>query len=334
MRYTLKLKQVVLPALLLAIAVVGMQLSSCKKKNDSPTSTQVSLANVDFKDTTLLTKATAQTYEATNVPQGVSVAYTGNTQTALGDHPVTATFSLKSGYTWAATEQPDASGNVVKNIKLTISDYLTAPTTATDGSNAVAIKKAADIYTDVTIPATLFGFPVVSIDSGAFEKNTTVTSVKIPEGVTYVGKAFWGCTNLTKVDFPSTLVYIENEAFIQAPNPLEMKVVKLSPALTTIIMRAVEPPTIDRWWHYSNAGDAVNDFQVTLLGTVGWVAKVIDPTITDADNIPAGIKVYVKDDATLTNYTTGSSTHPGSWGWSKYWNKTNNWGKLADIGIN
>ncbi|MGL4484624.1 MAG: leucine-rich repeat domain-containing protein [Anaerovoracaceae bacterium] len=318
MRYTFKLKKVVLPALLLAIAVVGMQLSSCNKKKDSPASTQVSLSAAIFKDTTLLTKATPQTYVATNLPQGVTVTYTGNAQQAPGDYTVTATFSLNSGFTWAASEQPDASGKVVKTAKLSIADYLTSPKLDDAGAAAVAIIKAADIYANVTIPATLFGVPVVSIDSAAFANNTTITSVKVSEGVTYVGKAFWGCTNLTTVDLPKTLKFIENEAFIKAPAVGEKLAVKLPTSLTKIIIRAENPPVINNWWHYGLVG-AEDKFYITLLGTADWVATEIGAT--PVSTVP-NVSVYVPTTPIQTIYRSAWVAEGTPWGqgWNAvYW---------------
>ncbi len=70
---------------------------------------------------------------------------------------------------------------------------------------------------DLVIPSTLGGYPVVGIDSnydssdewwyhGAFEECDTVTSVVIPEGVTFIAKgAFGGCTALTSIVIPSTV---------------------------------------------------------------------------------------------------------------------------------
>lgn len=304
--YKFKLKKVVLPALLLAIAVVGMQLSSCKKKKDSPTSTQVSLANVVFKDTTLLTKATAQTYVAINVPQGVTVAYAGSIEQAPGEYTLTATFTLNGGFTWAATEMPNAAGKVEKTAKVTIADYLTAPTTATDGSNAVAIIKASDIYPNVTIPATLFGLPVVSIDSAAFENNTTITSVKVPENVTYVGKAFWGCTNLTTIDLPSSLLYIEMEAFVKTPTERGKQV---TTTLTKVIVRATTSPKIQGvWYEYS-----------TNVGEETWNAPTIFGLNWGTNGTPAlTTEIYVPD-ASANNYKNQSPPADSPiWGWNKY----------------
>lgn len=58
----------------------------------------------------------------------------------------------------------------------------------------------------LTIPSSLDGHTVKQIGSYAFEKNTTLTSVSIPETVTELEySAFKGCTSLTAVTIPSGL---------------------------------------------------------------------------------------------------------------------------------
>lgn len=52
------------------------------------------------------------------------------------------------------------------------------------------------------------------ITEGAYVEDRSLTSVVIPEGVTDIGEvAFYGCTGLKEVVFPSTLRYIREEAF-------------------------------------------------------------------------------------------------------------------------
>ena len=52
------------------------------------------------------------------------------------------------------------------------------------------------------------------ITEGAYAQDTSLTSIIIPEGVTDIGEiAFYGCTELREVSFPSTLKFIREEAF-------------------------------------------------------------------------------------------------------------------------
>lgn len=56
--------------------------------------------------------------------------------------------------------------------------------------------------TVVVIPPKINSWPVTKIGEDAFQDNTTITSVTIPDSVTEIGSnAFAGCTNLTSVNY-------------------------------------------------------------------------------------------------------------------------------------
>jgi hypothetical protein len=58
----------------------------------------------------------------------------------------------------------------------------------------------------VNIPSTLQGMPVKEIGIAAFQKNETITSVVIPQGVVAIRPyAFSGCSKLASIKLPSTL---------------------------------------------------------------------------------------------------------------------------------
>ena len=67
--------------------------------------------------------------------------------------------------------------------------------------------------TDIVIPDTLGGYPVVGIGY-AFSGRTELTSVTIPNSVRNIGyRAFFGCTGLTSVTLPDSGCDIDIEAF-------------------------------------------------------------------------------------------------------------------------
>ena len=67
---------------------------------------------------------------------------------------------------------------------------------------------------DVTIPATINGYPVTSIGSYAFYGINSLTSVTIPNSVTSIGSyAFEYCTSLTSVTIPNSVTGIAAQAF-------------------------------------------------------------------------------------------------------------------------
>lgn len=66
----------------------------------------------------------------------------------------------------------------------------------------VTITKYTDTESTVILPSTINSWPVTKIGEDAFQDNTTITSVTIPDSVTEIGaNAFAGCTNLTSVNY-------------------------------------------------------------------------------------------------------------------------------------
>ena len=56
--------------------------------------------------------------------------------------------------------------------------------------------------TEILIPTTYNGLPVVSVEASAFLDKTSITSVVLPDGITSIGEnAFNGCESLTSVTF-------------------------------------------------------------------------------------------------------------------------------------
>jgi len=72
---------------------------------------------------------------------------------------------------------------------------------------------------DITIPAELGGYKVISIGHRAFAGSPTLTSVTIPEGITTISaEAFAECGSLSSVNISSTVSYIGNRAFADCKN--------------------------------------------------------------------------------------------------------------------
>lgn len=68
--------------------------------------------------------------------------------------------------------------------------------------------------TDVVIPSEYNGKPVTGFNGWAFEANTTMESIVIPETFTSIGnRVFWRCTSLKKVTLPKNMSYIAEYAF-------------------------------------------------------------------------------------------------------------------------
>lgn len=66
----------------------------------------------------------------------------------------------------------------------------------------VTITKYTGKESTVILPSKISSWPVTKIGEDAFQDNTTITSVTIPDSVTEIGSnAFAGCTNLTSVNY-------------------------------------------------------------------------------------------------------------------------------------
>lgn len=66
----------------------------------------------------------------------------------------------------------------------------------------------------VTIPSTINFLPVISIGESAFNFNSALTSINIPDGVTCIGNsAFLYCDSLTSVKIPNSVTNIGSSAF-------------------------------------------------------------------------------------------------------------------------
>lgn len=80
----------------------------------------------------------------------------------------------------------------------------------------VTITKYTGTESTVILPSIISGWPVTKIGEAAFQDNTTITSVTIPDSVTEIGaNAFAGCTNLTSVNYEGDW----SKLTIQSGNP-------------------------------------------------------------------------------------------------------------------
>ena len=113
--------------------------------------------------------------------------------------------------------------------------------TGTDGlqysyhtDNTATVSRYTGTATEVVIPAEVTHegktYKVTAIGVAAFQGNSTLTRVTIPEGVTTIGgDAFHDCTSLTSVTIPEGVTYIRNLAFLGCTS---LKNVSLPASLT------------------------------------------------------------------------------------------------------
>ena len=88
---------------------------------------------------------------------------------------------------------------------------------AFDGAAGITGLVDKGISGDIVIPAEIDGYPVISLAPHLFE-NTAVTSVDIPDSVTYIGDGiFSGCSQLSEVKGGDGLTEVGNDAFAGTP---------------------------------------------------------------------------------------------------------------------
>ncbi|MCM1505775.1 MAG: leucine-rich repeat protein [Ruminococcus flavefaciens] len=83
-----------------------------------------------------------------------------------------------------------------------------------DSSMNAVITDCSSCEEEIKIPSSLGGYMVKSIGDKAFFGKIMLTSIDIPEGITYIGEnAFSGCLSLESIKLPETLTYLGNGCF-------------------------------------------------------------------------------------------------------------------------
>lgn len=89
--------------------------------------------------------------------------------------------------------------------------------------------------TDIIFPETYNGQAVTGIDENAFQGNTTITSIVVPDCYTWIGfRCFDGCTALESAELGDLITVIKESTFYGA----ELKRVKFGSGLTQIMSYA------------------------------------------------------------------------------------------------
>jgi len=132
----------------------------------------------------------------------------------------------------AAVSAADGSDNTLPFVPYDEQFYIY---TVTDGC-ATIIGRNGELSGDITIPATLGGYPVTEIGEYAFFNCTNITSVIVPDSIVSIGEgSFLNCTSLTNITLPDTLSSIGKLAFDGCTNLISFPI---SSGITQIGARA------------------------------------------------------------------------------------------------
>jgi hypothetical protein len=140
--------------------------------------------------------------------------------------------------------------------------------------------------TDLKIPGTLGGSPVLEIGSNAFYENKSINKATIPSSVTVIGaSAFEGCSSLRSISFGNSLVTIGDSAFEGCGS---LASVTLPETLTTIgasafsgcvtLINAIIPKSVT-----SIGENAFEDCRIVIIFSS---ADAYAKTYADANGIP------------------------------------------------
>ena len=85
--------------------------------------------------------------------------------------------------------------------------------TLTAEGDAIITDYSSDEETDLVVPDTLDGHPLVGVGEFSFD-SCSFTSITLPEGLQFIGRyAFNWCNNMTTITLPDSLQSIESSAF-------------------------------------------------------------------------------------------------------------------------
>ena len=196
----------------------GYTLHTCKGCGDSYKDTYVSALGHSYGEPSWAwsedyTNATA-TFTCTNDSEHVDTltatvtdeVTTPATCTTDGEKDCTATVTFNNQtYTDVKTVTVEKTGHSISD-----NSCVNCGQPASEGLDMVLISEGEYTVsgigtctdTEILIPTTYNGMPVVSVEASAFLNNTAITSVVLPDSITSIGEnAFNGCESLTSVLF-------------------------------------------------------------------------------------------------------------------------------------
>ena len=161
--------------------------------------------------------------------------------------------------------------------------------------SAVIVSYTGDADT-LEIPGELDGKTVVGINKEAFEKNNTLVSVTVPDGVTEIGgSAFKECKSLTDVKLPDSITAIGDRAFYGCKSleninyPAKLTNTGFNILSGTGVKKIEIPEGVKETTYFCRAASSVEE--IVLPSTIKTIAEHSFADCTDlaAVNIPDSV---------------------------------------------
>ena len=141
---------------------------------------------------------------------------------ALEEKLAAALAQKETGNGGVQTTPPESSGSSDSTDSPQTDPYADFTFTITDGK--ATLHTYVGNETQVVIPSTYRGCPVVAVADRAFENKTRIVSVVLPQGIETVGWfAFSGCVSLRDVTLPESVRSISYGAFLNCNSAMVIR---------------------------------------------------------------------------------------------------------------
>lgn len=150
------------------------------------------------------------------------------------------------------------------------------------GDTVVIVGHTGEVSGTLEIPATLDGYPVVSIAQEAFRDCKELTGVVLPDGLLKIGfQAFYRCEKLESVRIPDSVISIEGNAFL---NCTALKEITFPAGLTELGYGVVEGTAyFEDASHWENSVFYINQFLVAAKETLSGTYEIKEGTTAISD---------------------------------------------------
>ncbi len=135
---------------------------------------------------------------------------------------LTSTIALSGAVTASAADASVAATDIMSGSSFQYGDFTCRYVSYSGG---IEIEKCAETVVDAVVPASIEGYPIVTIGYRAFVDNTNLKSVTLPNTLTDIDSyAFQGCTSLESIEIPDSVEYIGYAAFENCTSLMNIKV--------------------------------------------------------------------------------------------------------------